>query len=257
MPGLRRPGRLSGRIPNSSTWFVLAGARNVAFVWSVAAQGGDPAVGGLPGQRLVNWIAAWESRTNTVRTSTFARYFGLWYSTFSTYGKPMMVGPTATSTSSQVPYLQQVAAPALAHPVPTDQSFRVLGCSGPGRLRKFKLGPAGLQAFRSSLKEDASRPKRHAAQSPSPPRRNPDAAGQSVQLTASTVVPTQGGTITFYANGAPVSAPTARPSPSPSRPPARPTPYPAGDSTVRAVYSGDAEYSGARSPPIRVVVNEG
>ena len=230
--------------------FVAAGARNVAFVWSVAAQGGDPDWSSYyPGANSVNWIAASGNiQGKTIRPNTFANYFNLWYSTFSAYGKPLMIGQTATSGPNQAPYLQQVATDLPAQ-FPLIKAF--VYWDAPGAVA-FQLGPAGLPAFEALSSDTYFQPKRHASSVTITVAPNPAATGQDVHFTTSIASSDQGGTISYYANGTLIAGCTAIPIEFTTA--CDTDSLPAGHDTVRAVYGGDAEFAGSRSPPITVVV---
>ncbi len=230
--------------------FVAAGARNVAFVWSVAAQGGDPDWSSYyPGANSVNWIAASGNiQGKTIRPNTFANYFNLWYSTFSAYGKPLMIGQTATSSPNQAPYLQQVATDLPAQ-FPLIKAF--VYWDAPGAVA-FQLGPAGLPAFEALSSDTYFQPKRHASSVTITVAPNPAATGQDVHFTTSIASSDQGGTISYYANGTLIAGCTAIPIEFTTA--CDTDSLPAGHDTVRAVYGGDAEFAGSRSPPVTVVV---
>jgi hypothetical protein len=74
---------------------------------------------------------------------------------------------------------------------------------------------------------------------------NPSGLGQSVTATA-TVSPTDGGgSVAFYANGAPIAGCSASPLTDAGTATCTTTSLPQGQDLVRAVYSGDAHYLGS------------
>jgi hypothetical protein len=90
--------------------FQSEGATNVAFVWAPSAAKGEPsATAFYPGSQYVNWIGA--DLYDRSSYPSFAAVYSSFYSTYSPYGKPMMLSETgASGATDQVAWLQSIAS---------------------------------------------------------------------------------------------------------------------------------------------------
>jgi hypothetical protein len=94
--------------------FVMAGATNVAFVWSPStANVGVPMSWFYPGDDYVDWIAAdgydRYAEEGFDHTTAFAAQFSPWYAAFSGRGKPMMIAETGAPAEHQAAFLEGIA----------------------------------------------------------------------------------------------------------------------------------------------------
>jgi beta-mannanase len=230
--------------------FEAAGASNVSFVWSVTATGGEHNWADYyPGPGAVDWIAAsGNANAATGTQGLFSAEFNKWYSTFASYGKPLMVGRTAAPARNQARYLTQVAT-ALPARFPAIKAFVYYDAPGTGN---YALGPAGLQAFGALSRTPYFQPQRVDTTTTVTVPPGQSSVGDSVHLSATTTASDQGGTISFTVNGAPISdcaAVSVAFSASCDT-----VTLPSGQNSVTAVYSGDAEFAGSTSAPAVVDV---
>ena len=90
---------------------VAAGASNASTVWSVDTSYGASSdwASYYPGADSIAWIAA-DSYESPAAPGDLTTAFGSWYSTFSAYGKPLLLSNTGAAPGSQDRFLARVTA---------------------------------------------------------------------------------------------------------------------------------------------------
>ena len=139
--------------------FRLAGAGNVAFVWSVDTNDSPAATwkGYYPGSAFVDWIAAdgYDRSPTPPTVGLVQNRFRAWYAAFSSSGKPLMISDTGAMTGQQ-PSVQPTYLNLLGSVLPTAFPLikAVVYQDGPGPGPQgapydYTLDQAGQSAFDS------------------------------------------------------------------------------------------------------------
>ena len=131
--------------------FTAAGASNVSFVWCIASGGQDRDwIKYYPGPAYVDWIAVdgYLRNSTTYQAGQFAQLFGSWYSTFDSFGKPMMITETAALAGAQGPYLSDVKQ-SLDNGYPMIRGVLYFDAPGKGGTYHYPLDNSGYSAFQS------------------------------------------------------------------------------------------------------------
>ena len=126
--------------------FTAAGASNVSFVWCIASGGQDQDwIKYYPGPAYVDWIAVdgYLRNYTTYRPGQFAQLFGAWYSTFDSFGKPMMITETAALSGAQGSYLSDIQQ-SLDTGYPMIRGVLYFDAPGQGRDLPLPPGQFGL-----------------------------------------------------------------------------------------------------------------
>jgi hypothetical protein len=231
--------------------FAAAGATNVAFVWNIGTGGSDNDwINYYPGAPYVDWITAdGYERFSTPVPGAVAARFGGWYSTFASFGKPMMVTETAAFSGSQQSLLSEYESD-MSNGYPLIKGliyFDAVGNSG-----KYPFDAAGLQEFQKLSNNPMFLPFRQSSVSSVSASPTSAMVGQPVQLNANVASSDDGGSLNFFDNGAPVAGCQSVPlgvTSSCSALAVSP-----GSNHVTVVYSGDAlnAGSGAVDDPLNV-----
>ena len=183
-----------------------AGATNVATVWSVDTSQGSSSdwAGFYPGAGSADWIAADdESPTpGPADPGGVTSAFSSWYSTFSTYGRPLLISNTGTTPGSQGQFLSE-----LSSELPTQYPLikGVVYVDAPQAVAQTQLAfdPNGLAAFRSLSRTPYFQPARSPSSTSIRTTGAQVARGQQVSITGSVSAPDLGGAITYFVNGSP------------------------------------------------------
>ena len=131
---------------------LLGGATNAATVWSVDTSQGSSSdwAGFYPGASSTDWIAADDESPTAAPADPagVSSAFGSWYSTFSTYGRPLLISNTGTTPGSQRQFFA-----ALSSRLPTKYPLikGVVYVDAPQVVAQTQLAldPDGLAAFRA------------------------------------------------------------------------------------------------------------
>lgn len=222
--------------------FVAAGASNVAFVWNVGASGTDHDwIDYYPGAAYVDWITADGYVRSSIATSgVFSQRFAQWYQTFADFGKPLMITETAAFSGAQQSYLNQIQA-EVATEFPLLKG--ILYFDALGNLAEYPLDSKGMQSFRSLSWDSFFRPNRSATTTTVEATPSAAVSGQEVTLTANVQATDNGGSVSFYDKGAPVTGCQSIALDVSSTCTA--TDLPMGANAITAVYSGDADNAGS------------
>ena len=140
--------------------FVAAGATNVSFVWCIAAGGQDQDwIKYYPGPAYVDWIAVdgYLRNETTYKAGQFAQLFGAWYSTFDSFGKPMMITETAALSGAQGSYLSDIKQ-SLDNGYPMIRGLLYFDAPGKGGTYQYPLDTSGYSAFQSLANDSTSSP---------------------------------------------------------------------------------------------------
>ena len=235
--------------------FAAAGARNVAFVWSVATSSAadQQFANYYPGGDSVDWVGADGDAAsgNVSQPTAFSSQFGAWYSAFSTAGKPMMVSSTGTDAAAQPAYLGQVLSD-----LPSEYPLMkaVVYFDGPDMASgdQDQLGGAGLASLGYLMASPYFNPTRAATVTTVSSSQVSVQAGATVTLSASVNAGDNSGSLSFLDNGAVVAGCLLLPF---RAPPSCTTPgLSAGVQTIVALYTGDSAFAPSTSAPITVTV---
>ena len=261
--------------------FALAGASNVAFVWSVAV-GTGASVSNLasyfPGRDYVDWIGAdgyadlTGSRTTGGKPFVGSDYVhGLWspwYDQFSSYGKPMIIDTGAIAADQTAGYFPSLfatlsgapAAGSAVNPMPGvralvyDDSPSWFAPPG-GTPTDYTLTPGageGLAAFDAAVAGVATafETQRSAAPVTLTASSTVVAPGHGLSLVATVPASDGAGTVTFLLGGQPV--PYCQGIVLLSEADCTMYNLPSGAHDVTAAYSGDAVYMASVSNAVPV-----
>ena len=222
--------------------FVAAGASNVAFVWNIGASGSDHDwIDYYPGSAYVDWITAdGYVRTSTPTPGVFSQRFAQWYQTFADFGKPLMITETAAFSGAQQAYLNEIRAEA---PAEFPLLKGVLYFDALGNLSGYPLDSGGMQSFRSLSSDPFFQPHRTATSTTVVATPNSAVTGQTVTLTANVQATDDGGSVSFYDKGEPVTGCQSIALDVSSS--CTSTDLTTGANAITAVYSGDAYNGGS------------
>ena len=186
--------------------FTAAGANNVSFVWCIASGGQDRDwIKYYPGPAYVDWIAVdgYLRNSTAYKAGQFTQLFASWYSTFDSFGKPMMITETAALSGAQGPYLSDVKQ-SLDNGYPMIRG--VLYFDAPGKGGTYQLPPGQLGLLGLPVPG-----RRHALPAPREPSTtsvtvstSSAAPAQAVHISAA-VVSDYGGSVSLFSNGSPVA----------------------------------------------------
>ena len=243
--------------------FRAAGADNVSFVWSVDTNDSPASTWNAlyPGASFVDWIAAdgFDRSTSPPTTGLVQNRFGAWYSTFSSFGKPLMISDTGALTG-QDPSVQDTYLNLLASLLPT--TFPLIKAviyedgrePGPtGAPYDFTLDPTGQSAFDALAASPYFQPDQLATSTsvsvsdPSPPE------GKVVTITATVAGSDRGGSVSFSDNGTPI--PGCDDVQVLNASSCETSSLPDGTNDITADYLGDAAYGPSDSTPVTVTVS--
>lgn len=135
--------------------FEADGATNVAFVWCPGLGSQSSSLTDFyPGNQYVDWIAIDGYDRQQLGSAAFANDFATWYSTWNTYGKPLMIGETGAlnalndgtdNTAEQAAYLQGMQADLKSGSYNDLKAVVYFDAQGPNG--NWSLEGAGLSAF--------------------------------------------------------------------------------------------------------------
>ena len=232
-----------------------AGATNAATVWSVdTSQGSSTDWAGLyPGPSSADWIAADdESPTpGPADPGGVSSAFGAWYSTFSTYAKPLLISNTGTAPGSQRPFLTELAS---SLPTQYPQIKGVVYVDAPGAVTQtpLTLDTDGLAAFRAASDTPYFQPTRSPSSIAIRTSLTQVAQGQQVAIAGTVDAPDLGGSITYLVNGSVVTGCAYLPVTVTAG--CNTSTLPVGSDSIVAAYSGDAAFQPSTSAPLSVTV---
>ena len=232
-----------------------AGATNAATVWSVDT---SPAANSdwaafYPGASSATWIAADdESPTpGPADPGGVTSAFSSWYSTFSTYGKPLLISNTGTTPGSQGQFLTE-----LSSDLPTEYPLikGVVYVDAPEEVTQTQLAfdPNGLAAFRSLSRSPSFEPARSPSSTSIGTTGTQVGRGQLVSITGSVSAPDGGGAVTYLVNGSAVTGCAYLPITVTAG--CNTSTLPPGTDSIVAVYSGDTAFQPSTSTPLSVTV---
>ncbi len=232
-----------------------AGATNAATVWSVdTSQGSSTDWAGLyPGPSSADWIAADdESPTpGPADPGGVSSAFGAWYSTFSTYAKPLLISNTGTAPGSQRQFLTELAS---SLPTQYPQIKGVVYVDAPGAVTQtpLTLDTDGLAAFRAASDTPYFQPTRSPSSIAIRTSLTQVAQGQQVAIAGTVDAPDLGGSITYLVNGSVVTGCAYLPVTVTAG--CNTSTLPVGSDSIVAAYSGDAAFQPSTSAPLSVTV---
>ncbi len=231
--------------------FTAAGASNVSFVWCIASGGQDQDwIKYYPGPAYVDWIAVdgYLRNFTTYRAGQFAQLFSSWYSTFDSFGKPMMITETAALSGAQGPYLSDIQQ-SLDNGYPMIRGVLYFDAPGKGGTYHYPLDNSGYAAFQSLASDRHFQP----PQEPST---------TSVTVSAPSAAPAEAVRVSavrrlrlrrlgeLVRQRLPLTG--CQQMPVATDPGCTTVSLPAGTDVLTAVYSGDAEFGKSVSAPARI-----
>ena len=242
--------------------FRLAGADNVALVWSVDTNDSPAGTwkGYYPrGSSFVDWIAAdgYDRSPTPPTVGLVENRFRAWYAAFSSSGKPLMISDTGAMTG-QEPSVQPTYLNLLGSVLPTAFPlikavvYRDGPAAGPADPYDYTLDQAGQSAFDSLSAGPYFQPVRFAtttsvsASDASPP------LGKVVTITAAVAGSDRGGSVSFVDNGSPISGCGDVQVINASS--CETSSLPEGANDITADYLGDAAYAPSESASVAVTV---
>ncbi len=234
---------------------VAAGATNAATVWSVdTAQGtGSEWAGFYPGASSADWIAAdgYDPPAGPQDPEGVTAAFGSWYSTFSTYGKPLLVSNTGVAPGSQRQFLRQVAAD-LPTRFPLIKGLVYFDAPREADQTQLALDADGLAALEALSRDSYFQPARSPSTTTITAAVTHVTEGQPVAITGSVDVPDHGGNVTYLSNGSALAGCSDLPASGSVG--CDTSALPVGTDAVVAVYSGDTAFEPSDSSPLSVDV---
>jgi beta-mannanase len=231
--------------------FAAAGASNVSFVWCLSSGGQDRDwIKYYPGPASVDWIAVdgYLRNSTDYKDGQFGQLFDSWYSTFASFGKPLMITETAALSGAQGGYLSDVKQ-SLDTGYPMIRGVLYFDAPGKGGIFQYPLDSSGYSVF-ASLADDSR----------FQPPRQPSAT--SVTVSSTTATPTEavrispivssdfGGSVSLFVNGSPIAG--CQQMAVATHPECTTVSLPSGNDMLTAVYNGDAEFQKSTSVPTRV-----
>ncbi len=187
---------------------LLASATNAATVWSVDTSQGSSSTWTdfFPGAASVAWIAADDESPTPAPADPqgVTSAFGSWYSTFSAYGRPLLISNTGTTPGNQAQFLTALSS-ALPTAFPLIKGVVYTDAPQVVTQTQLALDTAGTTALRTLSRTPYFQPARALS---STSIRTPAAQatpGQQVAISLSVNAPDLGGAVTFLVNGNPVS----------------------------------------------------
>ncbi len=234
---------------------LLAPATNAATVWSVDTSAGSSSDWATlyPGAQSTDWIAAdnVSPTPSPLDPGGVTAAFGAWYSTFSTYGRPLLISNTGTTPGAQGPFLAQLST-ELPGSFPLIKGIVYDDAPDVATGAQLSLDPNGLAGFRTLSRTAYFQPVRSASSTSVRTTAAQAAQGQPVTATVSVNAPDLGGSVTFLANGTavigcsylPVTVTTG----------CTVSTLPVGTDSLVAAYTGDTAFSPSTSAPLSVVV---
>lgn len=222
--------------------FEAAGATNVAFVWNIGASGTDHDwIDYYPGAAYVDWITAdGYVRTSIPTSGVFSLRFAQWYQTFADFGKPLMITETAAFSGAQQSYLNQIQA-EVATEFPLLKG--ILYFDAFGNLAEYPLDSEGMHSFQSLSSDPFFQPNRTATSTTVDTTPSLAVTGQEVTMTAQVQATDDGGSVSFYDKGEPVTGCQSVALDVSSS--CTSTDLATGANAITAVYSGDADNAGS------------
>ena len=234
--------------------FTAAGATNVAFVWSVGSEGTDQdMVDYYPGSQYVDWIAVDGYERSVGPTGPpLVDMLRRWYSSFYSFGLPMMISETGAVAAAQRSLLSQIGdkLPSL---YPRIKAVVYLDSDPVDGTHGYQLSPdPGLPGFVALSRTSYFQPSRQPSVTTLVESPNPARAAARVVLTAAWPAPDGGGAVSFTADGQAIAgcedlppAPTAT---------CRTAAPGVGNHLLAAVFSGDWQFGPSQSAPLVVTV---
>ncbi len=231
--------------------FTAAGASNVAFVWCISAAGQDQDwINYYPGPSYVDWIAVdgYLRNSTTYTVGQFAQRFGAWYSTFASFGKPMMIAETAALSGAQAQYLSDVKN-LLDNGYPMLRALLYFDAPGKGGTYQYALDPSGYSEFQALANDRRFQPPVEPSATSLSVSTSSARPAEAVHISAK-VVSDYGGSVSLDSNGTPVVGCQQLSIGSGSD--CTTVSLPTGTDVLTATYNGDAEYGKSVSPPASV-----
>ena len=232
-----------------------AGASNAATVWSIDTSQGSPFewAGFYPGATSADWIAADDLSPSggPLGPGDLTTAFGSWYSTFSTYGKPLLISNTGVPSGSQGQFLTQVTTD-LSTRYPLIKALVYFDAPYGPAPTPLALDTEGQAAFRALSENPYFQPTRSPSATSVTSTLTRVTQGQPVSIAGAVDVPDIGGSITYLSDGSPLTGCSDLPVTSSVE--CETTALPVGTDDIVAAYSGDAERQPSSSTPLAVVV---
>ena len=174
--------------------------------------------------------------------------FGSWYSTFSTYGKPLLISNTGVAPGSQGQFLRQVAAD-LPTRYPLIKALVYFDAPQEAAQTQLALDGDGQAAFRALSERPYFQPTRSPSATTVTAPVTHVTEGQPVSITGSVDVPDHGGSVTYLSNGSALAGcsdlPVTRSVDCDT------SALPVGTDGIVAAYSGDAAFAAlGLHPPV-------
>ena len=236
--------------------FAAAGASNVAFVFSMSSAGNDQDLYGYyPGAAYVDWIAVdGYSRTPAPDAADFVQRFGPWYAEFASFGKPLMISETGSMAGGQASYFQQIEDEVSSTGnFPLIKAVLYFDAPGQGGKYTWPLDSSGWQKFQSLSASPLFQPARLASTVAASASPASSTIGHDVVLDAQLSTTDLGGSMSFYANGVPVAGCQSRSVAVGTS--CHTKSLPAGNNSIAAIYSGDAEFAGSSGSTVSRVIS--
>ncbi len=231
--------------------FTAAGASNVAFVWCIAAAGQDTDwIKYYPGPAYVDWIAVdgYLRNSATYTAGQFAQRFGDWYSTFASFGKPMMIAETAALSGAQAQYLSDIKN-LLDNGYPMLRGLLYFDAPGKGGTYQYVLDTSGYSEFQALADDRRFQPPVESSTTSLSVSTSSARQAAAVHISAK-VVSDLGGSVSLSSNGTPIAG--CQQLSIGAGADCTTVSLPAGTDVLTATYNGDAEYGKSVSPPTNV-----
>jgi beta-mannanase len=234
---------------------LLGSATNAVSVWSVDTSQGSSSdwAGFYPGASSTDWIAA-DNESPTAAPGDpggVSSAFGSWYSTFATYGRPLLISNTGTTPGSQHQFFAALSS-HLPTKYPLIKGMVYVDAPQAAAQTQLALDSDGLAAFSALSRTPYFQPSRSPSSTTISTTVAQVTSGQQVSIAGSVNAPDLGGAITYLVNGStltgcanlPVTATTGCDT----------STLPVGTDSIVAGYSGDAASQPSTSAPLSVIV---
>ncbi len=232
-----------------------SGAANAATVWSIDTSPGSSSdwAGFYPGAGSADWIAADDDSPSPgpADPAGVTAAFGSWYSTFSTYGRPLLISNTGAAPGSQGQFLAQLSSD-LPTRYPLIKGVVYFDAPQSAPPTPLALDADGLAAFGALSRSPYFQPTRSVSSTAVSASITRVTSGQPVSIAATVSAPDLGGSVTYLDNGTVLTGCAYRPVTVASG--CDTSTLPVGTDSIVADYSGDAAFAPSTSAPVSVTV---